>query len=214
MSRDRQDSNTADFLGQLVDCARRVAVGLGNGIRKNADRTGACRRFLPLLGGSRHRQREQSCRQSDEPQWATTQQQPLNLNRHLVPSATGLCKAQKSFAEPHPPVGSLVVSYNTATVVNLYGAAMAPTDCRALAGTRSARIGHVAIIPGGAGGGVAAHAFWRRQRIERMMRSTDTLFGTSPCITAAACQVRYHCVACSISGVASACGMVARKLGS
>jgi len=55
---------------------------------------------------------------------------------------------------------------------------------------------------------------WRRQRIERMMRSTDTLFGTSPCNTAAACQVRYHCVACSISGVASACGMVARKLGS
>src|SRR4029450_12913844 len=39
---------------------------------------------------------------------------------------------------------------------------------------------------------------WRRQRIERMMRSTDTLFGTSPCITAAACQVRYHRVACSI----------------
>src|SRR5262245_10672746 len=47
---------------------------------------------------------------------------------------------------------------------------------------------------------------WRSQRIEPMMRSTDTLFGTSPCTTAAACHVRYQRVACSMSGAASARG--------
>jgi hypothetical protein len=65
----------------------------------------------------------------------------------LAPGPVGdrLAQSHISFAEPHPPVGSLMVLF-TANVLNLYGAAMAPTHCSALARTRSARIDHLALI--------------------------------------------------------------------
>src|SRR5437763_15641057 len=76
--------------------------------------------------------------------------------------------------------------------------AMTRRVCRSLQGTEEWLDG-VPIVP-------------RRQRIEPMMRSTDTLFGTSPCFTAAACQIRYQRVACSTSALPSALGRVTRKL--
>ena len=65
----------------------------------------------------------------------------------LAPGPVGdrLAQSHMSFAEPHPPVGSLM-ELLTSNVINLYGAAMAPTHCSALASTRSARIDHFAII--------------------------------------------------------------------